>query len=207
MRGRVIALEGISGSGKSSQLSYLIRLFDFDEIKVLSLSFPYRGVLSYDLLDSISKNLTKVSWQVALYAYCVHFWEVNQVIQQNIQNGTSIIIDSFVYSAIATLCGTFDELNLKATAKLFNGLILPDITFYIHVSPAILNDRCKTESIPMDKINKMKDIFTRMMNQDTWRLINGNQTEEKVCEDIQNHLYRSKTFAKLPKDKEEITLQ
>lgn len=149
MKGKFIAIEGIDGSGKSTQAKQLVSKF---KNKIPKIPFEYEFEPTYGQIGSwirsdILSGKKKVDIDALSYLFKAdridHLKKANGILDQ-LENGYNIICDRFVLSGIAydlvnkLMDISNDGLSSKELddiiighAKVIKGLIKPDLTIYI----------------------------------------------------------------------------
>lgn len=130
MRGRLILIEGLDRSGKSTQAARLAarlgaRLFRFpDRLTAV-------GKLINEYLTNEECNLPD---EAAHLLFSANRWEVAREMEQVLASGTSVVLDRYVYSGVAY---SLAKDNLNDAQWLLNpdrGLPKPDLTLFLTIS-------------------------------------------------------------------------
>lgn len=138
MKGILIAVEGINGSGKSTIIKDLANYFRHTGETVSMYKFPDRyGKFGKQIDDHLQKkDVFKYKYDL-LHAFAANRSAIKDKIIKDIMAGHIVICDRYVFSAIAYHI----PLNAsKATIKLYNDVIgyfdkhmpTPDITYLIN---------------------------------------------------------------------------
>lgn len=134
-RGQLILIEGLDRSGKSTQVAKLHELIPNSKV----IKFPDR---STNIGGIINEYLTNKSFSLPDQAIHLLFsanrWELNQTIRNELQNGTTVILDRYIYSGIAYSLAKLKMNNTSGEMAdvqwLLNpdkGLPKPDITLFL----------------------------------------------------------------------------
>lgn len=165
MRGRLILIEGLDRSGKSTQAARLAarlgaRLFRFpDRLTVV-------GKLINEYLTNEECNLPD---EAAHLLFSANRWEVAREMEQVLASGTSVVLDRYVYSGVAY---SLAKDNLNDAQWLLNpdrGLPKPDLTIFLTISLEELSlrkgwgdERYEKEAFQA----KVKECFLQVLNLD-----------------------------------------
>ena len=194
-RGKFIAVEGLDGCGKSTQVSLIADFLEGEGKSVLLTKEPTDKPPIGDLIRKVLKkeiSLDPLTRQLLFFADRQE--HVKNVILPALESGDWVISDRYFYSTIAY--GAMDiPLNwLVETSKMF---LKPDIVFLLRVKPK----RC-LERIGKDKKRNGTEFFERLDKlENVWRnylevhrtflevkIIAGERQPEEVFEEIKFHL-------------------
>jgi dTMP kinase len=135
MRGKLIVLEGIDKSGKSTQAKLLQKHVPNSVL----LSFPNRSNATGSLIHSYLQSKQE------LENHCIHLlfsatrWEDKDKILSYLEQGIHVILDRYVTSGwVYSIAKGMDPTWCKMADR---GLLRPDLTFLIHVHPQELAQR------------------------------------------------------------------
>jgi len=198
--GCFIALEGIDGSGKSTQAVRLKSALENQGRSVI-VKHPFEGEIG-TFIRTILAGKRKVT-PIALQ----HLISANRAVQQeeimsNLEKGQDVIIDRYFWSAIAYAILDYSELDRKDVEQWllvsqsilshYHQFLLPDVSFYLDISSRTATRRIdnmgKEKEIYEDerKIKKVEEIYTWLVSQfpKEFVVINGEESIEKVTEDL-----------------------
>ncbi|GAB4291277.1 MAG: thymidylate kinase [Marinilabiliales bacterium] len=143
---KFIVIEGLDGSGKSTQVNKLIEYYKNNNIKYKYLHFPrtdapYFGELIARFLRGEFGSLDKVDPYIVALLYAGDRHHASEEMKSWLNEGYSIILDRYVYSNIAYQCAKI--LNANEQNKLKNWILSleynyfklpkPDITIFLDV--------------------------------------------------------------------------
>lgn len=129
MQGKLIVFEGLDNSGKTSQIEILDEIFTIEEIPHCIIKFPYKNAL-WDVIDSFNSEIIDLNPEAAHLLYCANIWQEQKRIKQLLNAGHHVIIDRYLFSGIAYSVG-YNKINLNWACQTFNGIIMPDLIFYM----------------------------------------------------------------------------
>jgi dTMP kinase len=104
-RGKFIALEGIDGSGKGTQLEMLARAFESRGIAFNRVSFPqytgFFGKLVAKFLNGEFGPLEEVDPHFAAMLYAGDRWEARPALETDLDSGRAVFADRYIASNLA----------------------------------------------------------------------------------------------------------
>ncbi len=137
-----IAIEGIDGSGKTTQSKLLARSLKKQGHDVLRTREPTQdniGVLIRDIL----KSHAEVDPKALTYLFLADRIEHAKEIQQAIEEGRIVICDRYMLSTLAYQSA--QGLDLNWLKDLHKDILKPDLTFLLDVDPKISMERLRSE--------------------------------------------------------------
>ena len=164
MSGLFITFEGTDGSGKSTQIKLLEEYFNREGFSVISIRDPGGTPISEKirniLLDKRNKGMSYMT-ETLLYS-ASRSQLVEQKIIPALKRGSVVICDRFmdsnlVYQGIARKVGVQ---NVETINNIAIGKIIPDITFFLSLSPKESIKR-KRNKIELDRLEQEKIYFHR----------------------------------------------
>ena len=205
MKGIFISLEGSDGAGKSTQIANVRQFFEDRGITPLMTREPGGTAISEKLREILlDKNNSEMSPIAEMMIYAsARAQLVAEFIRPALERGEVIICDRYVDSSIAYQAygrGLGDMVE-KVNSYAIDG-ILPDITFFLDLDPAIGRERISTRagaSTP-DRLEQEKmDFHYRVYNgykavaeanSERIAVIDANRSIEEIKEDIYDRLKR-----------------
>ncbi len=192
-----IAIEGIDGSGKSTQVELLREKLEKAGHKVYGTFEPtdsFIGILIKDIL----KHKTEADHRVIAGLFVAdrlnHLLNKTNGLLKKMEEGYTVITDRYYFSSYAYQ-GTYMPLDWVIQANsLSAGLLRPHLNIFIDVSPGISiqrinNGRSSMElfetKTSLEKVReKYFEAFEKLKDQETIVIINGNSTVEQIATDI-----------------------
>mgnify|MGYP005831315333 CR=1 FL=1 len=148
MRGKFITLEGIEGSGKSTNLEVIKNLLDNNNINYIVTREPGGGPLGPHLRELLLNKDNSISPSVEMLLMMADRKDhVDNLIEPNLTKGTWVISDRYLDSTIAYQGGG-RQLNLNLITALSEELKLPtpDLTLLFDLSVDLALERAKKRS-------------------------------------------------------------
>ena len=199
--GKFIVFEGLDGSGQSTQAA---KLFDYLDDKKQKLHFGHTVVHSTKeptsgLIGGLIKGQLTHDWrsspeclQLLFTADRAHHLE--KEIKPLLERGVDVVCDRYFFSSFAF--GAL-ELDQDWLFKINQRFLLPDITFFLKVSPKICIERIKRsryeitlferEEITAQIWSNYQKLVKKFKN---IYIINGEKPIDKVFEDIKKIINR-----------------
>ncbi len=202
MKGFFITFEGTEGSGKTTVIEKVEQYYIKKGYNVIRTREPGGSKIAEDIrnviLDVNNTNMDSIT-EAMLYAASRRQHLVEKVIPY-LEKGYIVLCDRFIDSSLAYQGHARElgidkvyQLNLIAT----NGL-LPDATIYIDVRPEVGLSRIKNNNreqnrLDLEKLSFHEKVYegyylVSQMFQERFKVINGEQTREKVLSDTINVL-------------------
>jgi len=191
MRGKLITLEGIDGSGKST----ICRLLQ-DEKRFSGCVFTREPTTSW-LGDAVNRALRSDTDHIAelMLFLADHADHISRLIRPSLENGSNIISDRYSASRCAyqgvTLAGLFDE-PLDWIRSLHKGWTIdPDLILLFDIDPLVAVKRCgdRGERSKFEKIEFLKKVrsnYLRLAAEEPSRfvVVNADRPLDEVKEEV-----------------------
>ena len=189
-QGKFIVFEGLDGSGQSTQIARLEKYLRSQKKKVHVTTEPTNNIIG-GLIRGVLTHQWKISntgLQLLYAADRAHHLESE--VMPALETGNSVISSRYYFSTFAFGSLNNDVLWLEKINEKFPN---PDITFFIRVSPRecmrrINGSRFRKELFEKEKklkeIIKVYDKISKSKKYKNFYVINGEQSVEKVSEDI-----------------------
>ncbi|MBR1742689.1 MAG: dTMP kinase [Lachnospiraceae bacterium] len=201
-KGRFITFEGIDGSGKSTQIKLLKeRILTETEDNCYDTFEPSKGPVGALLRQFLSGRMkTDERTMAALFASdrLDHLFNETDGICQKINQGIHVLCDRYLLSNYAYQ-GKQDSLDwvISLNAKAEEAL-RPDCHIFIDVTPEVALQRIEAGRYHREiyeteeQLTKIRSsylsLFRLLSNKETIIVINGNQSVEKIADDIWNQV-------------------
>ena len=198
MEGKFITLEGIEGSGKSTNLSIIKKILDKNKINYVVTREPGGGPLGPKLRKILLDKNNNISPSVEMLLMMADRKDhVDNLINHNLKQGNWVISDRYLDSTIAYQGGG-RELDLNLINSLSEELELPtpDLTllFDLPVNEAL--DRAKArstvdrfESESEDFHKRIRDSYLEQAYKNNrFKIVNSSKDIESVAEQVKNYI-------------------
>jgi len=197
--GMFLVLEGIDGSGKSTQIQQLHKRLAEEKIPVVSTFEPTDGPIGSLIRKMLAGSVETDQLTIAsLFAADRTDHLMNRVngVKGMVDQGRVVLCDRYYFSSYA-YHAQYMDLDWVIQANALNAKILkPTATLFIDVDPDICLARilAARDSLDMyEKIDILKRVrdnyflaFERLKDQENVIIIDGNDTQARVEENIWN---------------------
>lgn len=192
-----IALEGIDGSGKSTQLKLLTKNLEETGHKVYATFEPTSGAIG-TMIRTILKGNTHTDDRVIAGLFVAdrldHLLNKENGIVKKMEEGYTVICDRYCFSSYAYQ-GTHMSMDWVIAANSMSASILkPDVNVFIDIDPEVSMERIAAnretveiyETLENQKRVKEKffEAFDRMKDKEKILIVDGNRTSGLIAEDI-----------------------
>lgn len=165
-----LSLEGIEGSGKSTQIKFIQEFLQKENYRVVNLREPGGTELGEKIRELILNSTNKITEVSELYLFAASRAHLlNTVILPELQKAKTVVIADRYFDSSLAYQGMARSLGIDtviSTHKVYPLNIMPDITFYLAID-------LETSFARQDKRGQLKDYFEKE-NQDFYRkLIEG----------------------------------
>jgi dTMP kinase len=192
-----IALEGIDGSGKSTQTKLLTEQLTARGHKVYSTFEPTNnqiGKLIRDILRGNAKADHRVIAGLFVADRLDHLLNEEYGIVKKLEEGYTVIMDRYLFSSYAYQ-GAHMNIDWVMQANAMSAEILrPDVNIFIDVSPEVSMHRVHTnrESVELfetlDSLklvrSKYMEAFEKQKDVENIFSVDGNRTPDQIAQDI-----------------------
>ena len=192
-----IALEGIDGSGKSTQMKLLTKKLEEAGHKVYATFEPTNGTIG-TMIRNILKGDTHTDDRIIAGLFVAdrldHLLNKENGILKKMDEGYTVICDRYCFSSYAYQ-GTHMSMDWVIDANAMSASILkPDVNVFIDIDPEVSMQRIVTnrdtieiyETLENQKKVKEKffEAFERMKEQEHIFIVEGNRKPELIADDI-----------------------
>ena len=153
MSGRFISLEGVDGSGKSTQAAMLAAALGDRGHDVIAVREPGGTALGEDIRDIVLGPDAMSPWAEALLFAAARAQLVADVVRPALESGRWVVADRFIDSSLAYQ-GTARGLGIDQVVQVNTpgiGECMPDLTIILDLVPASASDR-RAERASVDRI-------------------------------------------------------
>jgi len=190
-RGKLIVLEGIDGSGKSTQARKLVRWLKKHGYKAIYTKEPTDGLIGRQIKEKLrSEARPKHDWLQVMFASdrAHHTEEITRYLKK----GFYVVCDRYVLSGLAYGAMKMQQAKLK---KINKGIIQPDVTVLLKVNPLIAVKRMAKEKRRLelykspDMLRKVQVMYVELAKKNKKiYTVDGNREKIDVHEDIRRAL-------------------
>jgi len=184
-RGAFIVIEGLDGSGKTTQAKLLTAKLSRSHNAVYTAE-PSRGKIGTFIRSSClyGEKRLSISAEALLFA-ADRIEHVENEIKPAIAEGKIVVCDRYVYSSLAYQ-GSAD-LNVEWIAEINRYALKPDFAVFIDVAPEKVLQRLNRRKSVMENLEtqrKVREIYLKSVAKGDLTRIDGDKPLEKVGEDL-----------------------
>ena len=200
-KGLFISLEGGEGAGKSEQVNFVKKWFEYNQIPYLLTKEPGGTELGEELRPIIKTAPYPINTRAELLLFNACRAElVDEVIKPNIEKGVTVVSDRFSDSTYAYQCAGrgLNETDVKNIIDFATGGLQPDVTFWLDITPtqafarkhgADIGDRIENTDLSMHErvysaYKHLSETLPRVIR------IDATLTIAEVSKQIETHLNR-----------------
>jgi dTMP kinase len=186
--GRFIVLEGLDGSGISTQAARLERHLRKQGYRTLLTKEPTSG-----LIGSLIKSALTADWRASYTSLQLLFsadraQHIADEIEPALKQGKTVICDRYVFSTLAY--GFASGVNFEWLYSINKTFKVPDITLFIDVSPdvsmsRITRGRERRELFEKrEMLGKVRKAYLNLARRFKFKIINGEESVEETGDEI-----------------------
>ncbi len=188
-KGKFIAIYGINGIGKTTQVEILVKYLQSQGLNVSRLKYPVynlepEGPFIYAYLrDPKFRKKNSLSTEELQQKYADNRTRYEKELKKRLNNGEWIIAEDYLGTGISW--GLVWGGDLEYLEKINKNLLEPDLSILMHgkrFNTAIEKDH--RNEMDSEKIQLCKNIHLLLADRYGWKKINANQEIEKVKKDI-----------------------
>ena len=179
MKGKFITLEGIEGSGKSTNLKDISNTLDQKLIDYVVTKEPGSGSLGKDLRSLLLSNDNQISAQVEILLMMADRKNhLDSLVIPNLKKGNWVISDRYLDSTYAYQGGgrKMDSVLIDELSNSLN-LLVPDLTILFDLPVELALERAKQranldrfEREPIDFHNRIRNVYKSRAVEDPKRI-------------------------------------
>lgn len=172
MIGKIIAIEGIDGSGKNSQSKLLVQKLNKLGLKSQFLSFPsyeetFFGKEVGNFLNGYFGSINDIHPKLAAILFAGDRWEKANQIRERVSQGVNLICDRYVWSNIAHQGAKLESEEFETFFRWVEqlefevfGIPQSDLNILLNVSPKMANELILKKSL-RSYTDKKQDIHEK----------------------------------------------
>jgi len=160
----LIVLEGLDGAGKSTQVKMLTEYFEKQGKQVFLKHFPrldspYWGEMIASFLRGEYGDINQVHPQLVATLYAGDRWDASHEISQQLNQGSVVFLDRYVYSNLAYQCAKIDNEEEKERLRRwilefeydYFKIPKPDINLFLDVPQSFVEQKLKEQRTGDDR--------------------------------------------------------
>ncbi|ODV50224.1 MULTISPECIES: dTMP kinase [Methanohalophilus] len=191
MKGKLVTIEGIDGSGKTTIMEYLKQNPVYSDI--IFTREPTKDWIGQAVMRAIHSDVDPLA-ELLLFT-ADHAEHIRNTIKPAIKTGRVIISDRYSDSRVAyqssTLKDRLDE-PVEWIKQLHRGwTVVPDLTLLLDIDPEIAVSRCnsrdaQTKFEKVDFLSEVRNVFLQLAEENPQRfvIIDASQSLDKVKKEV-----------------------
>jgi len=197
MKNLFIALEGIDGSGKSTQTKLLAQKLTEAGHNVYTTFEPTDGMIGSVLRNILKGNIKADHRTIAglfLADRLDHLLNEETGLVKKMKDGYSIITDRYYFSSYA-YHGTHMDMDwVIAANKMCAQILKPNVNLFIDVTPATAMQRINTNRASTELFENRESLeairekyfeaFTKLKHEENIFITNGDRTQDLVADEL-----------------------
>ena len=199
-QGKFIVFEGLDGAGSTTQAGMRYDWLN-KKLKEFILGRPSAFLTkepTNNIIGGLIRGQLTNSWKTGPECLQLLFsadraFHLEKEIMPLLEKGVTVISDRYFFSTIAY--GAIEIQNTEWLIKINDRFLLPDLTFFIKVSPKICLDRIRTSRFHIELFEKEEALALVWQNYEMLAnrfenvyIINGERPINDVFEDVKNLL-------------------
>ena len=187
-KGKFIALEGLDGSGQSTQRVLLKKWFDSNGKKCLSTKEPTDSLVGGLIRAQLTGEWRSSAEALQLLFAADRALHLEKDIVPALEQGLHVVTDRYFFSSIAYGMVGVDKEWLKAINSRFR---LPDVTIYLDVRPSeclrrLTGDRVRLELFEKEEyLKQVRENYLELSTEySNFYVLDGERPAETIHEDI-----------------------
>ncbi len=185
--GVFICIEGVDGSGKTTQARRLVRVLTEKGYDAVYTTEPSKGTFGKIIRKQLLQGDNRVPLVVEAMLFAVdRFDHIQNEIKPLLKQGKTIVCDRYVYSSIAYQGAS--NLSPEWIREINKHAIKPNLAIYIDVSPEVVINRIRRKKSVMEKPDTQKEvrkIYLKLVEEKQLVMVNGNGSLTEVAKAIE----------------------
>ena len=190
-KGVFICVEGIDGSGKTTQAHILVEALKKEGFEAVYTTEPSNGVFGKMLRKHILEGSRRVPVVVEAVLFAVdRFDHIESEVKPLLRRGKIVVSDRYVYSSIAYQGAL--SLSKKWLKEINNRAIKPDLSIFIDVPPEIVIGRINRQKSVMETLQtqkRVREAYLKLVDEEDLLVVDGASSKKEVAERIQKVVF------------------
>ena len=187
-RGVFICLEGIDGSGKTTQARRLVKTLTGMGHEAVYTTEPSAGIYGRVIRKHILHGDKRVPTVVEAVLFAVdRIDHIQEEIEPLLDRGKIVVSDRYVYSSIAYQGAA--HLDMHWIKAINSNAITPDFVVYIDVSPEAVTSRIQRRKSVMETLqtqNRVRKLYLELVRKEQLAMVYGSASMKEVAQAILN---------------------
>lgn len=184
-RGFFICIEGLDGSGKTTQAKILVKNLTKQGYEALYTAEPSNGKIGKFIRRYLHGEGRVSSVVEALLFAADRFEHVSEEISPALAEGKIVVSDRYVYSSMAYQGASGINIDW---IRMINGYVLkPDLAIFIDVEPEVVLQRIRRKKTIMEDLKTqrmVREVYLKLAEGGELKRVDGNRTRADLAKEI-----------------------
>lgn len=184
-RGKLIVLEGLDRSGKSSVTKSVCEYLSAQGLQAVDMNFPDRSSSIGKMINDYLANKSDISNETIHLLFSANRWENLTKIDKLLAAGISVVCDRYWYSGVAYSCAK--GMSYEWCTASDRGLLEPDVVIYLQADPEVLKNRSNYGEEKYERVEFQKKVcqaFEKMFLREESPKVKVLKVGEKALQDV-----------------------
>jgi dTMP kinase len=191
-RGVFICVEGIDGSGKTTQARRLVKALTARGHDAVYTTEPSRGIYGRIIREHLLQRSNRVPTVVEAMLFAVdRLHHLESEVKPLLKTGKVVVCDRYVYSSIAYQGAA--DLDAKWIEEINRHAMRPDLAVYIDVPPEVVIRRIKRKKSVMETLQnqrKVREQYLKLVERKQLVNVDGDASTAKVATTVGNVVFK-----------------
>lgn len=181
MKGVFICIEGLDGSGKSTQAKLLVKKLCKEGYNVVFTAEPSQGKIGKFIRKRLFEQERMPTSVEALLFAADRIEHIQNTVMRALKEGKIVVSDRYIYSSLAYQGSAGLDLDwietINANAQ------KPDLSIYIDVTPEVVLERLKRKKSVMENLQtqrKVQEIYQKYIEKGELIRVDGSKSKNEV---------------------------
>lgn len=184
-KGSFIVIEGLDGSGKTTQAKILVRKLK-QSCGAVFTAEPSQGKTGKFIRNRIlyGEKRSPITVEALLFA-ADRIEHINNEVLPKLEEGRLVICDRYTYSSLAYQGSA--GLSLDWIKVINQNALKPDLSLFIDVDPEVVLSRLKRKKSVMENLKtqqKVREIYLEFVNNGELKIIDGDKPKVEVAREV-----------------------
>ena len=188
-KGKIITLEGIDKSGKTTQAQMLSSYLQKEkDLRTAHFDFPdYQTDVGKLIYKYLNNSEMPSNPEVLHLLYAANRYEIRDMINFHIKEGYVVIMNRYYQSNI--VYGYVNGLDTEWLSTLDKNMPHSDLTIILDVPVQVMGKRSTSTGAnrfeqTKEFIEKVREIFLALAEREKWKVIDADRSKEDIHQDI-----------------------
>jgi dTMP kinase len=184
-KGRFIVIEGLDGSGKTTQARILAANLQ-PQYNVFCTAEPSHGKIGTYIRNRVLYSESRVSTVIEALLFAADRIEhIENEVQPAIDEGKVVVCDRYTFSSLAYQGSA--GLSLDWIQTLNKHVLKPDLALFIDIAPETVLQRLKRKKSVMENLEtqrKVREIYQKYIDNGELVRVDGEKGKDEVAQDV-----------------------